>query len=121
MSEYVMQFEDPVSMKAQMINDWLRAGHKVETERTLNYVERVPTPIGGYGFKTTEITCFWVNPQYNRMFAKLEDGREIDYNLSFLDIVWNTFRIYDDRPLPKEMTLAEIEEALGHRVVIKEE
>jgi hypothetical protein len=53
------------------------------------------------------------------MFAHLEDGRDVDYELSFMEIFWNNFIEYvPPKPLKKKMTVEEVEEKLGYKVEI---
>lgn len=69
--------------------------------------------------KWTNVEYIYTNPQFNRMFALLEDGRKVDYELSFMQMFWNTFVEYiPPKPKPKKMTLEEVQEKLGYEIEI---
>lgn len=102
----------------------LRSGEKVAPTGTLYHVEDFNNfERDGFSssdnIKRTKVVYIYTNPQFNRMFALLQDGRKLDYNLSFMDMFWNTFEVYSE-PLP-ELTHAELEQKLGYQFKLKEE
>lgn len=89
--------------------DLLRCEKKVKCSRTLQYVEDMnpydsdsKRPNWGNDLvKRTNVVYLWTNSQFNRMFAKLIDGREVDYPLSFMDMYWGSFSEYFAPEPPK--------------------
>lgn len=97
----------------------------VMEETTLEYREDFNDPNdtswSSNKVKYTVIEYIYTNPQFNRMFAHLEDGRNVDYDLSFMDIFWNHFIEYvPAQPPKKKMTLDEIEKELGYEIEVIE-
>ena len=100
----------------------LRNRKRVTTkEHKLIYSEDFNDPNSGCHdsakVKHTLIEYIYTNPQFNRMFAKLEDGRVVDYDLPFMRIIWNEFEEYiPPKPPKKKLTLEEIEQKLGYEI-----
>lgn len=76
-----------------LLYNLLTSGKKVVmVDRPLRYTENiVPDNPFEPTRKTTNVLYVYTNPQFNRMLAKLEDGRTVDFELGFLDMCWNSF------------------------------
>lgn len=106
------------------VSELLQNGKRVMMEnRPMRYSEDFNDPNvkswSSTNVKHTKIEYIYTNPQFNRMFARLEDGRNVDYKLSFMDIFWNKFIEYvPPKPVKKRITIDEIEKELGYEIEI---
>lgn len=106
------------------VSELLQNGKRVTMEnRPIRYSEDYNDPNvkswSSTNVKHTAIEYIYTNPQFNRMFAHLEDGRDVDYNLSLMDIFWNKFIEYvPSKPAKKKITIDEIEKQLGYEIEI---
>ena len=65
---------------------------------------------------STEIEYWYCNPQMNRMFSKLVDGRVVDNEISILDVFFGTTYV-EYKPKLKKITIEEIE-SKGYKIEI---
>lgn len=87
-----------------ILHNLLRSGKKVKLageDRRMLYQEDVAIQ-GGKTSKSTEIEYVFVNPQFNRMFAKLVDGRTVDYDISFMDMCWRSYEEWESPAMKLE-------------------
>ena len=57
--------------------------------------------------KSTEVLYVYANPQFNRTLAKLVDGRTVDFEISFLDMCWNSFEEWKSPAMVLEEKITE--------------
>jgi hypothetical protein len=95
-----------IGNKANEVYELLFKGKKVTTagERKISYFENWNHPdatkSSSSNTRRTDILYFWANPQMNRLFGKLADGRQVDIELGFLDLYSHTFMEYIEEPKP---------------------
>jgi len=119
-----------VSTTAENMYIWLKEGKKVAPSghHVLNHMEHLCDiaskdlkrgATSSSHWRTVRIKYFYANPQYNRLMGVLEDGRKVDIELGFLDLVWGEYQIYEEPEEPEvRMTMEEIQAELGKRVVL---
>lgn len=101
----------------------LSQGKKVTTkDKILRFKEDFNNKDSGYWssekVKHTEIEYIYVNTQFNRMFAHLIDGRDVDYDITFMNIFWNTFVEQPESESKEKMAVKDIEKILGYKIEI---
>lgn len=47
-------------------------------------------------YRTHNVDYIYTNPQFNRLLAKLKNGKVVDYNLCILDVYWNEIVEYEE-------------------------
>lgn len=100
--------EDRAGKNALRIYQWLREGKKVTTagdDTYLNHFEDWNDPNSGtsssQNTRLTRVLYFWANPQMNRTFGMLADGRTVDIEINLLDMTYKTFMEYLEEPKPE--------------------
>lgn len=101
-----------IGIKVEEIHQLLKEGKKIKCSNKLFYIEDFNDKKSGFSssqnIKRTEIDYIYTNPQYNRMFARLVDGRIEDYDIAYMDLFWDEFTEYVPKiEMKKEFTLEE--------------
>jgi len=97
--------------KFKLIYDALSDHKKIKFKHKRNFLSD--------DHKLIPIVCIYVNDQFNRTFAILEDRAVVDYKFELTDFGYNDFEIYDDAEEDfKEMTIEEIQLQLGFKIKI---
>lgn len=72
----------------------------------------------GMNSRCDKIEYIYANPQMNRLFAHLEDGRDVDYNFSILDVIYqSSVEEYEEPQEMREVNLEffKVNDESGHR------
>lgn len=97
---------DRAGKSAHQIYNMLREGKKVTAtdQSNLIHFEDWNDPFSdtrsSENTRYTKVLYFWANPQMNRFFGMLEDGREVDIHITLLDLAHHNFIEYleEERP-----------------------
>jgi len=96
----------------------LEDGKKITVKNGGHNYRLVKGGIGNESERWIAIKYYYCNPQMNRTFAMLENGIEVDSEISVLDILYHAFIDYEEKIniIPKKMTLEQVEKELGYKV-----
>ena len=94
--------------------------HKFESYEIPPFEGVTEISVVGYGItsRCDKIEYIYANPQMNRLFAHLEDGRDVDYDFNILDVAYqSSVEEYEEPQEMREVNLEffKVAEGNGHR------